>query len=191
MSRCGQIVVVIAVLIPIVLLMLAVAVDAGRLYIERARLRRAAQAGVDAGLGWVAEQMVTLAVPRQTAAAERTPCTPDAGFGTPNATCTGTPPPDDIPCWLTDEDRAFLVSPPMRETAQAVARHYASQNDLDASDETIQELTVDYPYLYDPNGETLRMQFAAKRLVTMLLAGLLGRETIEVPVEVMAEIPLR
>src|SRR3990172_8317783 len=100
MSSRGQVIVIVAVLLMVLLLLLAVAVDGGRLYIERARLVRAAQAGADAGIGRLAEEMVTQAVVRQSEAAVRPACVPDAGFGTPGAGWTATPLPQEISHWL-------------------------------------------------------------------------------------------
>lgn len=189
--RRGQVLVVIAVLLMVMLLLLAVAVDGGRLYIERGRLARAAQAGADAGMSWVGEQMATLAVPRQTEAAGRPPCVPDAGYGTPGATCTATPLPQNIPQWLTDDDRATLVSPPIRETARAVALDYAARNGLRASDPQVRRLEAVYPYAYDPQGPVLRLLVRATRRATVLLAGLLGREFVDLTAEGLSELPQR
>ena len=77
---------IVAVLLVVALLLLAVVVDAGRLYIERARLKRAAQAAADAGIGVAAEHMVTLAVARQTQVAM-------SSTASPPLTATPTPPP--------------------------------------------------------------------------------------------------
>jgi hypothetical protein len=91
MKPHGQVIAIVAFLLMVLLLLLAVAVDGGRLYIERARAARTVQSAADAGIGLVGEEMVTLAVPRQTAAAVKPACVPDAGFGTPEASCTATP----------------------------------------------------------------------------------------------------
>ena len=65
MKPRGQMLIVVAILLMVVLMILAVAVDGGRLLAERARLRRAAQAAADAGIGLVSEAMVTQAAARQ------------------------------------------------------------------------------------------------------------------------------
>jgi len=188
MNRRGQIVIVVAVLIPIVLLLLAVVVDAGRLYAERAQLERALQSGSDAGMSLVAEQMVTLEVSRQTETA-KTP-TPELPFPS-----TPFPSPEDVIAWLTDDDRATLVSAPMRATAQAEALNYAARNGIEISDSEILEIDVIYPQSgFDPYNDsiiTLRLKLLATRRASILLAGLLGRDFVELSGEAISEIRLR
>jgi hypothetical protein len=188
MRRNGQVVLIVAVLIPVLLLFLAVAVDAGRLYIETARLERALQAGADAGISLAAEQMVTLVVARQTEM---------AGTPTPDSAHPGTPlpSPDDLHAWLTDDDRATLVSPANRAAVQAEALAYAARNGIDASDPEIIAITVIYPQSgFDPHNDdipSLRLEMNARRRATILLAGLLGREFTELSGEAMSELRIR
>ncbi len=190
MTGRGQILIVIAILLMVGLTLLAVAVDAGRLMIERTRLERSAQSAADAGLGWVAEQMVTLVVPRLTAAAGQPPCAPDAGYGTPSASCTATPEPAAIARWLTDEDRATLVSPPIRTSAVSEALGYATRNGvgLESPPAAVQ---IDYPHDYAPAGSKLRLLVRVQRRASILLAGLLGREFVDLVGEGQSELPLR
>ena len=166
MSRRGQIVVLIAVLIPLALLFLAVAGDGGRLYAEKARLERA----------------------RQTAMAG----TPSPAPPLPS---TPLPSPDDVLAWLTDDDRATLVSAPLRATAQAVALAYAARNGIDISDHEILEIDVVYPQSgfnpYDASFSTLRLKLLATRRTRILLAGLLGREFVELSGEAVSELQVR
>jgi len=188
MNRRGQIVIIVAVLIPIVLLLLAVAVDAGRLYIETARLERGLQSGADAGMSLVAEQMVTLVVARQTAM---------AGTPTPDLPLPATPhpSPDDLYAWLTDDDRATLVSPANRAAVREEALLYAARNGIDASDPEILALVVIYPQSgfdpYNADITSLRLELNARRRATILLAGLLGRDFTELPGEAMSELRVR
>jgi hypothetical protein len=186
MDRRGQIVVVIAILIPVVLLFLAVAVDGGRLYTERAQMERGLQSGADAGMSLVAEQMVTLAVARQTAIAQ-TPA-PESPFSTP------TPSPADVVAWLTDDDRATLVSAPMRASVRSEALTFAKRNGID-DDAEILEIEVVYPQIgydpYNPNIAILRLSMSARRSTQFLLAGLLGREFVEVSSEAVSELRQR
>jgi hypothetical protein len=188
MSRRGQIIIIIAVLIPVVLLLLAVAVDAGRLYIESAQLERALQSGADAGISLVAEQMVTLAVARQT----ETASTPSPELP---LVATPMPSPDDVVAWLTDDDRARLVSPAMRATAQAEALAYAARNGIDATNPDILEIAAVYPQSgfnpYDDGVATLRLELIARRRATILLAGLLGSEFAELSGEAISELRIR
>jgi uncharacterized membrane protein len=188
MKDKGQILIIVAVLIPVTLLLLAVAVDSGRIFIERGRMQRAAQSGADAGISVVAEQMVTLAVARQTVFAS----TPSP---TPPGTMTATPPPGDVAAWLADDDRATLIAPEIQSTAAAEARNYASQNGYDLSDRQTLLVEVTYPQSgYDPYDEgigTLNLFVKIRRRTTVLLAGLLGEALINLESEAQSEIPQR
>jgi hypothetical protein len=182
-NRRGQVVVIIAVLIPIVLLLLAVAIDSGRLYAERARLERALQSGADAGMSVVAEHMLTLAIARQTEFA-LTP-SPETPF----------PPPEDIEAWLMDDDRATLVGASIRATAQAEALRYAEFNGIDTSAPGILEVQVIYPQdgydAYNDSIFSLRLEMRARLRAQILLAGLLGREFVELPSGALSELRVR
>ena len=191
MSSRGQVIVIVAVLLMVLLLLLAVAVDGGRLYIERARLVRAAQAGADAGIGRLAEQMVTQAVVHQTEAAVRPACVPDAGFGTPGASCTATPYPGEVSHWLTDDDRATLVAPEMQTAVAAEALDYAGRNGLKESDPEILSLKVEYPHDYDPEGPSVQLLLSVKRRATILLSGLLRLDSITLEADGLSELPQR
>ncbi len=188
MTRRGQVLILVAVLVPVLLLFLAVAVDAGRIFVERSRLERSAQAAADAGISVVAEQMVTLAVARQTVLAS----TPSP---TPPGTMTATPPPNQVQAWLSDEDRHSLTTDPLRGTAVAEAILYAERNDLSLSDPELLWLEVKYPQSdYDagsPHERTLRFLVKAERRSTVLLAGLLGDSWINISVVAQSEIPQR
>ena len=188
MKSRGQVLILVAVLIPVVLLMLAVVVDAGRIFIERARLRRSAQAAADAGISVVAEQMVTLAVARQTVMAS----TPSP---TPPGTMTATPLPNDVPAWLTDEDRRALTTDPLQGTAVAEALAYARRNGVDATQPDILRLEIQFPQPgYDP-GESathfLVFLVEVERRTAVLLAGLLGESFINLEAAGQSEIPQR
>jgi hypothetical protein len=191
MSKHGQVLIVVAVLLTVALLLLALAVDGGRLYLERGRLERSAQAAADAGIGRVAEHMVTLVVPRMTEAASLPGCEADAGYGTPGATCTATPLPQEIAHWLTDDDRATLVAPVVRTQVASEARAYAVRNQLREEDPETLELEIDFPYAHNPQGATLRLLVSARRRVAILLAGLLGRGFVELSAQGLSEIPQR
>ncbi len=188
MIKRGQVLILIAVLIPIVLLFLAVAVDAGRIFIERASLKRSAQAAADAGISVVAEQMVTLAVARQTAMAG----TPSP---TPPGTMTSTPLPGDIQGWLQDGDRKALVNEPLRSTAIAEAQQYARINGIDPASPEILQLDVRFPQSGYDHGDSsirvLRFWVVVKRTTPILLAGLLGESFIHIEVSGQSEIPQR
>lgn len=187
----GQVVVIVAIALTVILTLLAVAVDGGRLYIQRSRLDRGAQAAADAGIGWVAEEMVTLAVPRQTDAAGRAACVPDGDYGESGASCTATPLPAEIAHWLNDDDRATLTAPEAQETAEAVAREYAARNGIHTADPEIEALVFTYPYAYDSEAPNVHFRSLVRQRVTVLLVGLLGREFASVEGIGQAEIPQR
>ena len=187
----GQVVIVVAILLMVALLLLAVAVDVGRLLVERGRLDRAAQAAADAGVGVVAEQMVTLAVPRQTEAAARPACVPDAGYGTPSALCTATPMPQRAEQWLTGDDRATLVAPAMRTQAADEARAYADRNRAGLTEPGILDLEVDYPDAYRPEAAGLRMRVSILARLSILFARLLGDDQLQIEAEAWSEIRQR
>jgi hypothetical protein len=191
MKPRGQVIVIVAFLLMVLLLLLAVAVDGGRLYIERARAARAVQAAADAGIGRIGEEMVTLAVPRQTAAAAKPACVPDAGFGTPEASCTATPFPGEIGQWLTDDDRATLVAPEMQTAVAAEALDYAGRNGLDPSDPEVLSLEVEYPYEYSASGPALQLLVTVQRRATILLSGLLRLDSITLESQGLSELPQR
>lgn len=177
MNRRGQILIVVAILLMGVLMILAVAVDGGRLQIERTRLRRVAQAAADAGIGLVAEHMVTQAGARQTQAASMPTCAPAAS-------CTPTPALNDVPAWLTDDDRATLVAPAMQTQVAAEAMRYAQLNELPQAD-------IDFPQAYDSGGPVIRIAVSLRRRATILLAGLLGREWVDLDESAVSQIPQR
>lgn len=183
--RPGQVIVVVAILLMVILLILAVAVDVGRLFVERSRLQRAAQAAADAGIGIVADQMVTLAIPRLTEAAGRPACVPDAGYGTPGAACTATPEPYRAEQWLTDADRSELVAPDVQTQAAAEALEYARRNGV------VTAVVVGYPDGYFPQGPTLKMRVSIRAEMDLLFSGLLGGDGVNLEVEALSEIRQR
>jgi hypothetical protein len=188
MRQRGQILIVVAILISVTLLLLAVALDAGRLYIERARMKRAVQAAADAGISVVADRMLTQVVARQTIMAG-TPSPTPPGISTP------TPPLSDVVAWLMDEDRATLVSDEVVADAEAAARDYAARNGLDPADPDTLSLEISYPQDgYMPENiaiRSLRLLVRVRRQTTVLLAGLLGEVFVNLDAEGLSEIPQR
>ncbi len=187
-GKPGQVLVLVVVFVWVVLLLLALSVEVGRLSEERHRLRGVADAAAKGGMLVVADQMVTLAAARQTQAAE-SPCVPDAGYGTPGATCTATPRPEVVPAWLTDEDRATLVSPPMRTQVAQAVQTQLNRNGYGTGD---LEVEIQYPYHYHPEAEDLRLRLYLRVQLQSLLAHLLGQERFwPVGVESQQELPQR
>lgn len=177
MNYRGQILVIVAVLLVVALLLLAVVVDAGRLYIERARLKRAAQAAADAGIGVAAEHMVTLAVARQTQVAM-------SSTASPPLTATPTPPLSDVAAWLSDDDRQHLIAPAIQSTVVAEALGFAMANGLESY-----ETQIDYPFQYEPQGSHLRIRVDTGHRFEVLLAGLLDPDLVRLRVEAVSQIP--
>jgi hypothetical protein len=154
-------------------------------------MERAAQAAADAGVAVVAEQIVTLAIPRQTEAAARPACVPDADYGTPGASCTATPLPARAQHWLTDDDRATLVAPPVQTEAAAEALAYAAVNRADPGEAGVLGVDVEYPYAYRPQDAGLQILVSIHARLSMLLAGLLGVDQVPFDVEALSEIRQR
>ena len=176
MKARAQILVIAAILLSIGMLILAVAVDGGRLFLEQVRLDRAAQAAADAGIGIAAEQVVVLAAARQTEAAQAPAC----------PACTPTPPPSPAEAWLTDSDRDALTSSAMHIDVEREAMLYAERNGL-AREAT----SVEYPFDYQPQDSAVRVRFETSRRVEILLAGLLNPDWAQLDAAAISQIPQR
>jgi len=183
-ARCaGQTTVLTAIFLMGALLMLAVLVDIGRISVERHELANAAGAAAKAGLVTVGDQMMTQALAQQTLAAQ-SPCVPDAGYGTPGATCTATPSPANIPAWLTNEDRQALVAAPMRTQVAVRVQQNAARNQVAPGDPGVASFEVIYPYAYTPAAHNLSILVRIRREVKILLFGFWeGSETLGIEAE--------
>jgi hypothetical protein len=196
MRSRGQILIILAFLIPIALLIIGVAIDVGRLYRQRAQVERAAQSAANAGVSALAEEMATLAFARYEDALSTPSATPDP-LATPEPTPEGnsTPPSQDLPGWLQDEDRAALTVDPIRSRVIEVVELYASLNELDTEAESIQTLEIIYPQLgfnaYNPGLASLRLSVRVRGRSLMLLAGLVGREYVDFSVEAASQLQIR
>jgi Flp pilus assembly protein TadG len=188
MNRRGQVLIVVAFLIPIALLLVAIAVDAGRIFIERSRMQRAAGAAANAGISVVSERIVNLAAARQTLAAP-------VGTSTAHPLLTATPPPGDPVAWLTDEDRATLVSPAVRSEAAAEAVRYLEKNGFDVERAASLEAQIDYPQAgydaYATQITELSMQVQLEQRLVLLLVGLLNENWVMLTVDARSQIPQR
>lgn len=196
MKSRGQILIILAFLIPIGLLIIAVAIDVGRLYRERAQAERAAQSAANAGVSALAEELATLAVARYQEAVSTPSATPDPAItAEPTQIATPTPPIQELTGWLRDDDRAALAWDPIRSRVIEVAEDYASLNDLDPERENIQALEITYPQTgfdpYDQDHTTLRLSVRVRGRSLMLLAGLVGREYVDFSVEAASELGIR
>jgi len=184
----GQVLVIVAFFLPLALLLLAVMLDAGRIYIEQGRMRQAAAAAAHAGIGTVADQIVAHAALRQTQAAPLT----TSGPGTPEPS---PPPAGDPLAWLTDEDRADLVAAWMCAEVRAEALRYLELNGIEPGGPDLVQIEIEYPQPgFDPNAEwitVLSMRVRLERELPVLLAGLLNEEWVTVHAEAISQIPQR
>ncbi len=187
----AQVLIIVAIAMVVLMLLFAVIVDGGRLMIKDHQIGRVADAAAKAGMVVVGDQMVTQAVWRQSEAAMRPPCNPDAGYGTPGASCTATPQPQDIPAWLTDEDRATLVSPAMQTPVAAAVFEYADQNEAGPTDLDMCEVTVAYPFDYRLDDKNLHLHVRLHCHVAILLAGTLGQDQVRISAESEQSLPQR
>ena len=181
----GQAVILVAVALIGLLMLLAWVVDSGRLFAERQRLARAVEGAAKAGLVVVADRMVTQAVARQTEAALRPPCIADGEFGSLVGICTATPSPQDVASWLTDLDRTELISPAMQTPVAQAVEDYAARNGIEPSSSGVDELEVHFPHDHNFGDRRLTLRVVARRVFTVLLAGLLGQERAEITVETL------
>lgn len=86
--------------------------------------------------------------------------------------------------WLTDEDRATLVAPLMQTQVAAEAQQYAQRNEFP-------EAEVRYPESYDPGASVVRIMVTLRRRATILLAGLLGEEWVDLAGQGLSQVPQR
>jgi hypothetical protein len=192
----GQILIIVALLIPVALLILAVAIDVGRLHRERNQMRRAAQAASDAGVSALAEEMATLGYERYRETIRTPSPTPDP-LATPGPTSavTPTPFPDQAVAWLQDEDREALTTDPIRSRVINVTQEFARLNGLHPDDPSIQEFEILYPQPefnpYNLEQDLLRLSVRVRGRSLMLLAGLVGREYVEFSVEAASQMQVR
>jgi hypothetical protein len=189
----GQLLIVVAIVISIAMLLLAVAVDGGRLFLERSRIARAGQSAADAGVGVAAEEMVDLAEERRAEAITEFEEAVEEARRVWEEACLGEalpePPPEidcdeefdpepfepcepEPQCWLEAEDWATLDSEGVRSQVVQEALEYARANGYDLSDSSI--LSLDVEYVVDQPEESLQVQVTIRRRTTILLIGLLG-----------------
>jgi hypothetical protein len=169
----GQVILIVAVLLMVLLLFLAVLIDGARLFVEQQEINRALDAAGKAGLIVVGDQMVTQVVAAQTAAASITPSATLAG-STPGPTPTRTPAPDDFYNWLTDEDRQTLIAPPMQT---AVATHVLGslgENGLGMNNPNVIDIGIGYPENYHLDDQTIEILLSLDRKVVIIFGRVLN-----------------
>lgn len=212
-DQLGQLLIVIAIVVGIAMLLLAVAVDGGRLFLERNRIARGAQAAADAGVGLAAEEMVKLAEDRRDEGLEEyEQSVEDAkeeweeaclggmigeGEDTPSTDpeidCDKEPEPEPFEpcdpepqCWLEDEDWEQLNSSLVRDQVEREALEYARANGFDRDDPNTLKLEIEYEA--DKAEETIQVRVTIERRSTILLVGLLGGSFVNLEAEGLSEL---
>lgn len=165
----GQVILIVAVLLVVLLFLLAVLIDAGRLFVEQQEINRALDAAGKAGLILVGDRMVTQVVAAQTAAASITP-----GEGTPGPTPTRTPGPDDFYAWLTDEDRQTLVAPPLQTLVATQVLGSLEENGFGKDHPQVIYIGISYPEDYNLDDQTLEILLNFDRRVVILFGKILN-----------------
>jgi len=197
MNAKGQILIVVAIFLLVVLFFLAVIIDGARLMVEKHELDRAADAAARAGIGLVGDQMVTQVIQAQTQAAIQlcTPVPTQLPEGQENQpalpTCTPTPSPKDFYAWLNESHRATLVSPNMQTAVAEQVSSLADMNGLGYANPHILELEIEYPHQYNPGEQDLNIYVRIQRRVTVLFSSLLGLDEGELSGDTQQSIPVR
>jgi hypothetical protein len=184
-----------------------VAVDGGRLFLERSRIARAAQSAADAGVGIAAEKMVELAEEsRAEAIAENEEAVEEARreweescLGEtlpeppPEINCDEEPDPEPFEpcepepqCWLEEDDWKTLDTEGVRSEVKQEALEYARANGYDLSDPSVLNLEVEY--LVDKPEESLQVQVTIRRRTTILLVGLLGGSFVDLEADGLSKL---
>jgi hypothetical protein len=204
----GQLLIVIAIVISIAMLFLAVAVDAGRLFLERNRMARGAQSAADAGVGLATEEMVDLAEFRREEAIKKWEEEVEEAEQEWEEACLGgvtfpdDPPPEPNPdinceeefepepfepcspepqCWLLPEDWGTMAGGTITNAVEREARDYAKLNGFDINDSVT--LALDVEYEVDAGDMELLVNVGIRRRASILLVGLLGQSFAILDVE--------
>ena len=172
-TETGQVIFILAVLLMILLLFLAVLIDGARLLIEQQEINRALDAAGKAGLIVAGDQMVTMAIAGQTAAASITPSATSTG-STPNPNPTATPQPDDFYGWLTDENLQTLVAPPMQTKVVTHALEFLEKNGLGLDNPDVTDIRVSYPGGTQSGDSTITVLLELDRRVVILFGRILA-----------------
>ncbi|NIM93008.1 MAG: hypothetical protein GTO18_04765 [Anaerolineales bacterium] len=172
MNERGQLLVVVAFVISAAMLLLAVAVDGGRLFIRRNQMKRAAQSAADAGVSVAAERMVELAEERRGGSVEGT----SVGSGDEKGgSCQPEP-----QCWLSEEDWDTLSSSQVRALVEAEALDFAGRNGFSMGSTGALAINVDYSV--QPMEQILQVGVTIRSRTTILLVGLLSQDFVDLEV---------
>ena len=187
-TQRGQLLIVVAIVISLGLLMLAVAVDGGRLFLERNRMERGAQSAADAGVGVAAEEMVELAQARRDEALQEWEDAQEEqdGENGPEEEPEFEPCDPEPYCWLVEEDWETLDSEPVRADVEREALEYARANGFDRGDSQTLKLEIEYEVFRSE--ETLQVRVTIQRRTTILLVGLLGESFVNLEAEGLSKL---
>ena len=162
---------IVAVLFVVVLSITAVLIDSSRLVIEKQELNRASAAGGKSGMIYVGNLMVTQAGEafQSTAQAQETN-TP--GSPSPTAAPGGTDRPR-VETYLSDQDRAHLISPPVRTQVAWEVKKQIELNGFEEGKGGIMEIEVIYPFEYWLEKEELEIYIRISKRVSVMFSGFL------------------
>ena len=180
MKRDGQVILIVGFFLIVLLTLMAVVVDGGRLYLQQTSIHQGAQSAADAGIGVIADVIVTQAAAQQ-ATAVANPC----------PLCTPTPDPEQAYLWLSDEDRQFLIASPQRTAVAHTARTYAGFNGFEVGHQDTIAVNVHFPFDYHVGDGIVRVEVEIIRQTTILLIGLLDRDFITLSSQAVSEIRQR
>lgn len=169
----GQVILIVAVLLVVLLFLLAVLIDSARLFVEQQEINRALDAAGKAGLIVVGDRMVTQVVSAQTAAASITPSVTLSG-GTPGPTPTQTPGADEFYDWLSDDDRQTLVAPPFQTLVATQVLGSLNENGFGKDNPNIINIGISYPESYHLDDQTLEILLTLDRRVVIIFGKILN-----------------
>lgn len=187
-TQRGQLLIVVAIVISLGLLLLAVAVDGGRLFLERNRIARGAQSAADAGVGVAAEEMVELAQARRDEALQEWQDAQEEqdGENEPEEEPEFEPCDPEPYCWLEEEDWESLGSELVRADVEREALKYARANGFDPGDSQTLKLEIEYEVFRSE--ETLQVRVTIQKRTTILLVGLLGESFVNLEAEGLSKL---
>ena len=187
----GQILIIIAVLFIAVLSITAILIDSSRLLIEKQELNRASAAGGKSGMIYVGNLMVTQAGEAfQSTVQARVTSTPGSLLPSPTAAPGGTDRPR-VEDYLSDQDRAHLISPPVRTQVASEVKKQIQLNGFEEGKGGIMEIEVIYPFEYWLEKEELEIFIRISKRVSVMFSGFLEPDSGVIKGESRQSIPHR
>lgn len=174
-NQSGQVLILIAVLLVVVLMIMAVIIESGMLLIERQELNRASSAGGKAGLILVGDLMVTrVSKTYQDNSLVRGTIAPDPTFTPGSAPLESEQ--EHLEESLTDHDRAFLTSSPVKTQVTWEVREHLSFIGYPVGKEESLSIEVIYPFDYHLEDENLEILVRISKNAPVLFSGFLPME---------------